>query len=91
MYSTLEKVMIVEFHKTIHLIVATQRKSCQWYNVRRSPSSKTSKSIVFKFKTKGSFLNQQSERPKEGRSVENMETVRLSLIEDPKKSYRHYT
>ena len=64
-------------------------KKFHHYNVRHSPSSKTVKNIVAKFKTKGSVLNQHkgaSGRPKECRTV--AETVRLSVIEDPKKSYR---
>ena len=38
--------------------MATQRKFCHHYNVRRSPSSKTVKNIVAKFETKGYVLNQ---------------------------------
>ena len=77
--------------------MATQRIFCQDYNVRHSPSSKTIKRIVVKYITKGSVLNQQKakkknqskkcRRPKEYRTVEHSETVRLSVIEDPKKSY----
>ena len=54
-----KKIKIVEFYETINSIVATQRKFCQHYNVRRSPLSKTIKCIVVKLKTKGSILNQQ--------------------------------
>ena len=71
--------------------MATQREFCQHYDVRRLPSSKTIKSIVVKFKTKGSVLNQQkgaSGRLKEFCTIENIETVRLSVTEDPAKSYR---
>lgn len=91
MYSILEKVKIVEFYEETNSVVATQRKFRHHYNVRRSPSSKTIKNIAVKFETKGSVLNQHkgaSGRPKECRTVENIETVRLSVIEDPKKSYR---
>ena len=52
MYSILEKVKIVEFYEETNSVVATQRKFCHHYNVRRSPSSKTVKNIVAKFKTK---------------------------------------
>ena len=91
MYSILEKVKIVEFYEATNSVVATQQKFCHHYNVRRSPSSKTIESTVVKFKTKGPVLNQQkvaSWRPKECHTVENIKTVRLSVIEDPKKSYR---
>ena len=59
MYSTLGKGKIVEFYEATSSVVATQQKFCQHCYVRRSPSSKTIKSIVVKFETKGSVLNQQ--------------------------------
>ena len=68
--------------------MATQRNFCQHYNVRHSPSSKNIKSIVVTFNTKVTVLNQQkgaSGRPKDCRTVENMQTARLSVIEDYKK------
>ena len=71
--------------------MASQQKFCQYSNVRRSPLSKTIKSVVITLKTKGSGLNQQrgaSGRPNGSCTVENIETVRLSVIEDPKNSYR---
>ena len=71
--------------------MATQQKFCQYNNVRRSPSSKSIKSIVVKLKTNGSGLSQQKGtfgRPKRCRTVKNIETVRLSVIADPKKSHR---
>ena len=89
MHSTLEKVKIVEFYETINSVCSTQRKFCQHLNIRLMPSSETIKFIVVKFQTKGgSVLYQQKGaygRPKECRTVE---TVRLSVIEGLKKSYR---
>ena len=73
MYSTLEKVKIVEIYKATKSVVVTQRKFCQLDNARRSPPFKTIKSIVVIFKTKDSVLNQQkgrSGRSKEFRTVE---------------------
>ena len=90
MYSILEIVEIVDFYKAT--VVAIRRKFCQHYNVCRSSSSNIIKCAVVKFITKGSFLNQQQEvpgRPKKCHTVENIETVRLSVIKDPRKSYRN--
>ena len=83
-------IKIVVFYEARNSVVATQRKFYQHCNVRRSPSFKTIKSIVAKFKTRGLIFKQQkgaSGRPEKCRTVENIETVRLSVIGDPKKSY----
>ena len=87
MYPSLEKVKIVEFYETTNsVVVATQRKFCQHYNVRRSPLSMAIKSITVEFNTKGLVLNQQkraSGRPKQYNTIENIETIRLSVTEAP--------
>ena len=47
------------------------------------------KVVFVKFKTKGSVLNQQKGHLRDLiKECHNIETVRLSVIEDPKKSYR---
>ena len=57
--------------------MTTQRKFGQHYNVRRSLSSKTIKSIVVKFKTKGSVLNQQK-----GAYLKNAALLKLLKLPD---------
>ena len=92
MYSTLEKVKIVEFYVATNLVLTTQPNFFSTINVRRLPLSKTIKSIVAKFKTKGSVLAKEaSGEPNECLTVQNIETFSLSVIEDPKKNYRKQT
>ena len=89
MYSAVEKVKIVAFYEATNSVVVTQQKFCQHSNVRYLPSSKTIKSIVVKFKTKGLVLNQQKRYPGDLKSDALLKILKLSVIEDLKKGNRN--
>ena len=91
MYTTEERVKIVELYQESKSVVATQRKYRLFFNVRKAPTINTIKHLVWKFRSKGTILNQHkagSGRPRTSCTVENIQAVKISVEQEPKKSYR---
>ena len=96
------KKLFIQYWKKSRLLSFTRKRIQLWQHSENLVTTIMSvvhyhprlKNIVAKFKTKGSVLNHHkgaSGRPKECRTVENIEAIRLSVFEDHKKSYRKRT
>ena len=86
-----QKGKLVEFYSETKLIVQTQQQYQRHFAVRKAPDRKTIWRIVKKFQTERTVHNVnkgRSGRTREARTQQNIETVRLSAVQSPKKSCR---
>lgn len=82
---------IADFYFETHSIALTRRAYCLHFNVKNAPNRSTIWRILKKFKTERTLHNVnkgRSGRPKTVRSPENIESVRRSVRQSPKKSSR---
>ena len=86
-----QKGKLVEFYFETKSIVQTQRQYQRHFAVRKAPDRKTIWRIVKKFQTERTVHNVnkgRSGRTRGARTEQNIEAVRLSAVQSPKKSCR---
>ena len=93
MFSTEQRVNIVKWYFETKSIASVQTRFCTEYGVhpRNKPSKPAIWKLVKKFKSEGTILNinkGRSGRPRSVRCEGNMERVRESVMQSPKKSHR---
>ena len=89
--TTEQRGKLVEFYFETKSIVKTQRAYCRYFDVRDAPGRKTVWKIVNKFRTGRTVHNLnkgRSGRHKAARTPENIDAVRHSVTQSPKKSSR---
>ena len=86
-----QKGKLVEFYFETKSIVQSQRQYQRHFAVRKAPDRKTTWRIVKKFQTERTVHKVNKERSGRtggARTQQNIEPVRLSAAQSPKKSYR---
>jgi len=84
-----QKIKLVDLFITHQSIIKTQRAYCKLYSVRKAPGKITIMKLVAKFRSVGSVLDKaHTGRHRTERTAENIELVRLSVLQSPKTSCR---
>ena len=86
-----QRIKVVEWFIREKSVTKTRRLFCNWYSVpmRKAPTATTIRTLADKFRTVGSVADKvRTGRLKTVRTAENIERVRLSVLQSPKTSSR---
>ena len=90
-FTTPQRIKIVSFYLETRSVVQTQRRYRNHFHTREAPTPKTILRLVRKLNEHGNLLNLNkgnSGRRRTARTQDNIEAVRQSVNQSPKKGYR---